>query len=345
MRNRLRRRLRRAVLVGLFTILALTAIELRLRDARPRFAAWLRHRPLAVADSPYWNDAFLHEREGFQFDFDPDGAFRAMSFAGQYFAYHDGVKGVGDYTPAHPHHTLYIFGDSTAADWLAPDSLSITGLLQRKLGDDWRVETRAGGDLFSDWELKALKRVPLRAGDVVMFYDGAEASLPFWTARDKQLRVPKLCPANSVLYELELFWLACGWVWTTPDPVFDNPTWLADQAQQVARHHQDNIAAATAYTTAHGARFVNVLHPYIWTAPLTDYDRQAVDTIRHSDRIGESYNAVYPLMSGPYTVDLSHALDDARSRGLALYVDAYHVADRGDQIMAEAIWRVLLLEK
>ena len=137
-----------------------------------------------------------------------------------------------------------------------------------------------------------------------------------------------------------LFYAVCGYVWTSAPQVHD-PIWLAHEATVNATAFRARIAEAAAWSMAHGADFTDILHPYVWTRPLSPSEELGVKVIRHHDDIGLSYNATYPLLRTPWTVDLSHVLDDIRAQGIEVYVDAYHISWRGDTIMAREIYNVL----
>jgi hypothetical protein len=74
--------------------------------------------------------------------------------------------------PAHYSHTIYLFGNSALYGYLMTDEDAISGQLQAMLPDA-RVVNRATWGANISQELLELEGVPLAAGDVVIFYDGA----------------------------------------------------------------------------------------------------------------------------------------------------------------------------
>jgi hypothetical protein len=259
-------------------------------------------------------------------------AFRDAPFApGRYPHPSSRAYGVGS-------RTIWMIGDSTLGDGSTPDEYTLAYRLMQF--SNWRINVDAEGGQGIVWAFDQLKQTSIQPGDKVVFYIGADASVPYWRARDIDQAQPALCAYDSVLYDVSaLYLLACKWrLLDTPPSLMQDARWLDGQAHQIAALFNATAERAAQYAEGKGAVLTVILHPYVWTAPLSPAERMGVVAIRHNMAIGASYNAVYPLLNG---VDLSHVLDDARAQGANLYIDAYHVTWRGDELMTRAVYNVL----
>lgn len=92
-------------------------------------------------------------------------------FQGRYFSYGNGVRSTS-WQPLNAPHTLWLFGASTLMQGNTPDDLTIASQLQRLVGPSYRVVNEGADALPTSHEAAKLRRVVLRSGDVVVFYDG-----------------------------------------------------------------------------------------------------------------------------------------------------------------------------
>jgi lysophospholipase L1-like esterase len=93
-------------------------------------------------------------------------------FHGRYYTFEHGYRVVPN-VPSDYRRTVWLFGNSTTADYFVPDNLTYAAQLQRLVrNDSTRVVNRGTSGQVVEQELLRLRLSHIKPGDIVVFLDG-----------------------------------------------------------------------------------------------------------------------------------------------------------------------------
>lgn len=321
-----------------FTLLAFTllaAVELRARASTPE--------PLCCnvsARDAWYGERFAREsmEAGALYDLTGGGYYTLLDYTGTYFNHRDGVRLTSD-PPSGAPHSLYFFGNSVGYGLTVRDEATIASAVQRRL-PGYRVinEATVWGSVHRS--LLKVRAVPLRAGDVVVFFGGEDESqgLYYDVVRLEPDRSP--CPTLK-----DVYWGLCR-EYAYNQQVSLLPAFLAQSSVRLAALRREMLADLTnaaAYVRGHGARFVWVLQPFLWSTALTAGERTMTMNVNvaYADLLArpvEQGIVAQMQAAGVEAYDLTHVLDSARQRGREVYTDHVHLNAAGNALVANAIY-------
>jgi hypothetical protein len=137
-------------------------------------------RPLPYADAPYYSRAFVAEMAREPGGWRTDGQLAVpQDFGGRWFNVRGGRRlTLGQ--PAGPAATLWLIGGAAVYGGEVPDAYTLASQLQNLLNKNRRavrVENIGTALATGMQETLRLKTLPVKRGDVVVFYDGADEAL------------------------------------------------------------------------------------------------------------------------------------------------------------------------
>ncbi len=277
-------------------------------------------------------------------------------------------------TPAAAQHTVFVVGGSTVYGAEVPDAHTIPSYLQRMLNARqpgvWRVENRGTISVTTAQQLELLRTLPLRKGDVVVFYDGANDIVqgvyngePWgWIVGENRKALGGAGPFKALLARLNLKYAASkaqsysvflsavlGGLVNSAN--LRSKPHLLDEAKThalartTAELFKQNIEQAARVASAAGCRFVHFLQPQLFaSAHRTAYERSLLRNYYINPKgLETAFDAGWPLlekaasqMNGLRSYDLSHILD-ARGNGEEFYLDYCHVNHAANARISAAI--------
>jgi hypothetical protein len=239
-----------------------------------------------------------------------------------------------------------------------PDELTIPSQLQRlfnaSYGSHYRVVNLGQTGLGIPQNLRLLKQLPIRRGDIVLAYEGLSEGftlrLTEETRRDKTL-AGKICNwlNSGSLDGLGLIRLYCLWADSAiPTAIVDPPKPVIEQAVHM---FEEKLTDAYRYATEHGADYYHFLPPHIWSKSPSAYEKSILDNIILTPFGTEhSFRLMWPALqsardrlakAGICSYDLTNILNRARAEGHELYLDFIHVNEEGNAIIAQAIFSAI----
>jgi len=244
--------------------------------------------------------------------------------------------GVPEYAPR----TVWLLGSSLAFDILVTDRDTIASQLQARLSNRYRVVNLGMTNEIPRVTWQRLRRIPVAAGDVVIFYHGASSAQTIYGAaiRRHQETYAGCLWFHEHLSQLALVERGCNAaLWGNPD-LGD----LEAQAAQVASDYANAVQEARAYTESHGARFIAVIEPALYSREIAPHERWILDyDLLTAPGLDAVYAVLWPILRRvPGTVDFTHLLDEAREERL-LYGDATHLNAAGDRLIAAAFYDLI----
>lgn len=336
----MKRRLKRIAIAFLVPIIIIGS-DLAARywlalNTPPTYGQYRLGHPPAYASSPYYSADFIHEMSAFLSS--------TNDFSGRWYNRTNGERRTTG-QPDHAASSIYLFGSSTAMNPEVPDGYTIASFLQR-LMPAYRVVNLAAVGQWSRLQVLLLKTLPLKLGDIVIFYDGiADATIGFQgdTARRDATLPGKFCNWLSGLANLGVVQLYCE--------LADRGTPLLDQhpPDSLGQEFEQAQLEALAYCRERGVAFYHFLHPLIWSRELSPSEQGLSENYRMLPRGERAYIAEAWLMLEDVTrrvswsVSLYHAVDDLRASGVEVYVDYDHMTERGNAVIARAIYDQLTI--
>lgn len=317
-------------------------------NANPMLDRWdyLLTRPAAYADSPYWSPQFIEEQEKLGWD---------TTFHGQWYNTEQGRRStLGQ--PSGPATTVYVFGSSTVYGTEVPDQYTIPSQLQSLFNHTYHAPYRIVN--MGEWSANAFRQyqllqlIDLKRGDIVIFYDGAvDAGSAYTVAvnRRRQTFPDSLCANLPDQLQVAVMWAMCSSIENSVPAEINDAAQLRQALTQAASQYRDSIAMAATYTRHAGAVFYHFLQPTIWSMPLSPGEREMVS---HPYVVQNQMDTVvtdaWPMLQHALvtlpdvtTIDLTHVLDSTRAAGVPLYLDCCHLTERGNAIVAHAIFDAL----
>jgi hypothetical protein len=134
--------------------------------------------PAPYRNAPYFSDAFLLESMYGGASRNPPGTgiMVPTDVQGRYLNVRDGCRRTTD-QPSGLARRVLLFGGSTLFGAEVPDEWTVASCLQRRLnrrdGGRWKVENYGACSMLARQQTERLLQTPLRPGDVVLYYDGA----------------------------------------------------------------------------------------------------------------------------------------------------------------------------
>ncbi|HEX2858878.1 MAG TPA: hypothetical protein VHP58_01580 [Alphaproteobacteria bacterium] len=248
-------------------------------------------------------------------------------------------------------HTVWLLGGSAVYNGEVPDAFTMASQLQNLVNQNeatkgqWKVENLGARGVHSAQELERLKMVPLKQGDIVVFYDGAADALhgvfynnatpaPAAFSWRSHLALARLLPAPSA----------------APAPAH-----LADAKQMTAildrtiSTYGTNLDYAASFARKHDARFVQVLQPMLFSQPtLSDAEKAlAANTALVPPGTEEALRAAYAqfkvalpslaAMNGWEYADFSPILNGTDE----YYLNATDTTERASALVAGYLYKIL----
>jgi hypothetical protein len=353
------------ILVIIFFVLGIGEVAARLwlnahNNVKPNPAAVATPvvRKTAYEHSDYWSPEFEQEKhaaeESFKFS---DHGFWQGNYHGRWFNFDDGFRHTTE-QPSDPKHIVYVFGNSTLESMAVPDGDTIPSYLQKlfnmAFSSKYKVINVGSAAMNASLELARLKSLPVKQGDIVIFYDGVI------DARDDAANMPDFRRSHSILgkacnwlehslRDLALGKVYCQWVDTSVPPRGQDPE---DVTRAIAdsKHYLDVVESANKASKAVGAQFYHILQPHLLSQSPLPHEK-----IILQDAPPEDISAIqlaWPLFQksqrtlvahGIQSWDFTHILDTARTNHSALYLDLTHVTEGANQIIARAMFDAITL--
>jgi len=325
-------------------------------------------QPPPYQGADYFGPAFLAEAEA-----SVSGRISTIAelrdFNGRYFNVVNGFRVTTD-TPADPVRRVLMFGGSTLFAQEVPDRYTIASYLQRMLneaGVRWQVRNFGLPGMNTAQQTLILKRVKLKAGDIVVFYHGVNDVyyLVFggyeqgWVSGTPAFRpVQKLSALHKWLHawheHLE------GYSYTAqvaldiyqrgqPQTVTE-PEQLQQSVVNAKARFSEALRDAAEIARDADADFVHFLQPTAFAAAtLTSYEREILkNPLTTAPGVEVAFREGYPQLRDAAVAleregidfhDISHALED-RADGEEIYLDFCHLNHAGNRLVAERMMDV-----
>lgn len=338
-----------------------------LRSPHPTKWEFAATQPPPYRDAAYFGPEFLHEAQASVSGSLGDVA-ELRDFHGRYFNVAGGFRVTTD-TPAAPTRRVLMFGGSTLFAQEVPDAQTIASDLQRLLnarGVRWEVRNYGLVGMNSAQQTRILKTVPLRKGDLVVFYHGVNdiyytvfgGYRGGWTSGVPAFRpVQKLSALNKTLHAWHERFKDYSYTAQVALDVYERgePATVTDPAQLAqntdAAVREFSVAVTEAARIAHeaGAQFVHFLQPQVFAnAALTPYEQMLVaNPLGTAPGVETALRYGYPRLraasqdmagQGIEFRDISDALD-RRPPGEEVFLDFCHLADAGNALVAQRMMR------
>lgn len=332
-------------------------------------------RPAPYRDADYFSNEFLDESMRCTRQINPPDThyFVAGDFHGTYINVADGMRSTTD-QPASCDHRVLVFGGSTVFAQEVPDQHTLPSYLQRLLnqqsGPRYRVENYGTPSMIARQQTERLLNTTLQPGDIVVFYDGVndvlraiyngKAEGPYRPGFNNDGGARKLSGAQAWLYPLCFRLKDYSYVVTLLFRGMDSPrpenlvdeSRLSRNLDAAEAGYREALTQAREYAEAHGARFVHVLQPQLFSrARHSAYEKNLL----HNELLGlpgldQAYAVGYPRLrqaagtsgsAAVFHVDASDALD-ARRDGEEFYFDFCHVNHAANERLARKVFEHLI---
>jgi hypothetical protein len=370
----------RAVLVNLSLVLASTLFTLALVEGAFRiyahfvpqpFTSHLHFRlskPPPYAKSEYFSREFIHESfdEPGGWRTDPSFGWYPNDFQGKYFTVTGGRRTTTDGPgPAETKARILVFGGSTAYGGEVPDSLTLCSHLQRELNRNglsgYRVENVGATTITAKQQFARLKMEEIRAGDIVIFYDGVNDVLqsifynnPNGNIINSNRKILEgMKPAERFLFKVHRrFSPYSAFVSVSFSPVkalIREPTVEPATVAAAANDFCATHLSAEKYCRERGVRFIHFLQPQLFSQKShSNYEQSVIANpwlvppgLEKAFRVG--YPAFQEAMKNPayagvINIDLSTCLE---TRSDEIYLDFCHITEAGNAIVAKQIFDAL----
>ena len=327
--------------------------------------------PLPYRGAPYFSREFIDESFA-----EPGGWITTPGtrlvlpgdFHGRWFNVEGGRRRTTDQPPAYKKRLL-LFGGSTVYAAEAPDAYTIPSCLQRLLNarapGAWRVENLGSITVNVAQQLELLKTVPLRTGDVVVFYDGVNdivqgifnGNPQGWIVGNNRAQLHASGAVKALLIRWNVKLLAAkaqNYSYFLKYAVGDamnrgncivkdflrDPKRVEALAHRTAELFAAELREARTYTEAKGGEFIHVLQPNLYVQPVrSDYEKEILrNCYINPAGLDTAFAAGYPVLRGqPDTgIDFTEILW-RRSSGEEYYLDYCHVNHAANERIARAL--------
>jgi hypothetical protein len=326
-------------------------------------------QPAPYANAPYFGPEFLDESmRCVRLSNPPDTSYLvADAFAGRFIHVEDRRRRTTDQPESFDHRVL-LFGGSTVFDQEVPDEHTLASCLQRHLNLHssirYRVENFGVPAMIARQQTERLGHTSLQPGDVVVFYDGVnDVYYPVYNGNatgyrigdDSDGGIRKLSGAQALLYplcfRLKEYSAVASLLFhrlDSPRPanLVDADT-LTGHLDAAEAGYLKALTEARSIAEAHGARFVHVLQPHLFSlAHPTAYERDVIrNELKSLPGLDEAYRLGYPRLRHATakaagdrvdTTDMSDGLD-TRGNTEEFYLDFCHVNHTANARLARAI--------
>ena len=248
-----------------------------------------------------------------------------------------------------------------------PDAYTIPSYLQRQLNARqpgvWRVANCGSIAVTAAQEVELLRTEPLREGDWVIFYDGANDVVQGvyngdprgWLVGENRKTLRRAGAFKAMLANLNLKYVAAkaesysvflsavlgGMVNRAnlvPKAHLLDAGKTAALAQETAEVFREEIAEAARFTASRGCGFAHFPDPLVFAAGRrTPYEESLVHNYYISPNgLETAFQAAWPLLRKTPSYDLSHILDQ-RTEGEEFYLDYCHVNHAANARIAGAM--------
>ncbi len=326
-------------------------------------------RPPPYRESPFFSEAFMEEQRRQPGGFKLVGGGEILipnDYRGRFYNVVDGNRRTTDQPEAFEHRIL-MFGGSTMYDAEVPDDFTISSSLQRLVNQrfpgKYHVVNYGVDSANARQQLARLETTDLRAGDVVVFYDGFNESYNgvyldnldstiydaiYTTYERSSLFAKAIYQLNAQLRRRSQL---VREFFTAPPRLPDHMKTAAvveDLANKTDAEYERVLVDAHRYVTSKDASFVHFLQPNLFSRPeLTPYEAGLVDNhYLVFPGVDSSIRATYPLFrdtveelrrTGVESFDLSSVLDARSSPQEEFYLDFVHVTEKANAKVADAI--------
>jgi hypothetical protein len=334
-------------------------------------------RPAPYRDSPFFSQEFIDEQFRQPTGWTTPPGTRLVipgDFSGKFYNIVGGRRRTVWQPDSAPCRVL-LFGGSTLYNTEVPDEFTVASLLQRKFNEraatPCRVENYGTTSVTAAQQLELLKTVALLPGDTVIFYDGVNEIFQGiffnhpegWIVGENREALNRVNPfvrfmiKSGKRYEdhSAAIKLLMGRVF---DPnLAGNIVHLSDPAQlevaisRTATTYQISLRQTFEYLRSKNVPFLHFYQPNLMSrGELSPYERALV---ANKSIVGSAQAVAFSSGSAPLrdaalslnreglrTVDLS-MMFQVRKPDEEFFVDVCHVADGGNERIAEAFFREL----
>jgi hypothetical protein len=216
-------------------------------------------------------------------------------------------------------------------------------------------------------QLSRLQTIPVRSGDVVVFYDGVNdiyyrilmGARSFAPVPDESAAAGHAGAWRRRAYEAIAPWrdtsalldiLATRWGWSVPETVADRS--VLNRNLSIARsEYLAALEAARGIAAAADAHFLHVFQPQLFATPVETSERRriAADEVLSPPGVDVAFREGYPVLAdamreaaqrGVVSVDLSARLD-ARLLAEEVFLDFAHVNHVANEIVAREMFKAI----
>ena len=330
-------------------------------------------RPPPYQKSDYFGPDFLEEAQKSVSGHLGDVA-ELADFHGRYFNVTRGFRVTTD-APERPARRVLLFGGSTLFGQEVPDSRTIASYLQRLLnaqGVRWQVMNFGLVGMNAAQQTRILASVAPRKGDIVVFYHGVNdiyysvfgGYREGWIGGVPAFRpVQKLSGLHKTLHAWHERFKGYSYTAQVALDIYQRgqPTTVTDPAELernvdlAQARFREAVAEAARISSAAGAEFVHFLQPQIFAnVEMTAYERALIaNPLGTAPGVETAFRNGYPKLllaaqdlarQGIEFHDVSDALDN-RPAGEEVFLDFCHVADRGNELVAQRLMRDYFLAR
>ena len=323
--------------------------------------SWTEYRlriPPPYQGAAYEVPELIEEAKAVTWRTGPDFGWLPEDRSGRYINIEGGRRKTTGSGAEHPHH-IWMFGGSTMMGAEVPDDMTIPSALQRHVDEGnggFTVENLGSTTITSMHQLFKLRTMtPVKAGDVVVFYDGVNDVI-----QSLYYQAPGGTMAAADRRTIDNIPRPVRWVYSALDGRssfvhrFLSPISPAAVTMQVTdeeivaleESYLSTIREADAFTRARGATFLHFLQPNLYTVSRPSPYEQSVLENGWLYPIGlkQVYAVGYPALrramhraaaAGIRSVDISDAFD---RRTREIFLDFCHVTEQGNELAAAAIF-------
>ncbi len=328
-------------------------------------------QPPPYQGADYFGTAFLAEAES-----SVSGRISRVTelndFRGRYVNIVGGYRVTTD-VPANANRRVLLFGGSTLFGQEVPDRYTIASYLQRMLNEEgvrWQVRNFGLPGMNAAQQTLILKRVSLRAGDIVVYYHGVNDIyyLVFggypdgWVGGTPAFRpVKKLSAFHKWLHAWHERLKDYSYTAHVALDIYQRgrPNTVTDPAvlQRVLKHTEASfrlaVTEAAALSQAAGATFVHFLQPTAFSsATLTPYEKEILkNPLQTAPGLELAFREGYPRLQrvaselaseGIAYHDIRDAFD-GRPAGVEVYLDFCHLNHEGNKLVAQRMMQTYFL--
>jgi hypothetical protein len=361
-----------SIFLACLFIEALCWVCLRLTHSKRPVGRWefRSSRPAPYQNAVYFNDQFLQESMHCARLEQVSGAGFMIpgDCTGRYCNVRSGKRRT-TYQPAVWKHRLLLFGGSTLFSQEVPDRWTVASCLQRLLnqqpGQRWLVENYGTCSMCAAQQTERLQQIQVRAGDLVVFYDGVnDVVYPIYNANPGGWHpgdahdggVYRLSALQRWLYPLCLAHkkhsatarlLLRALEHQLPHNVADHAT-FKHNLRAAEKGFRKALLEAHQTAARLGARFVHFLQPNLFTMNHRScYERRLLENdLQTLPGLDQAFALGYPSLraaihiaagEGVRSFDLSEVLDE-RAQEEEFYLDFCHVNHAANARIAQAIF-------